>query len=132
MITKADEADYIHIVRAVQNKKLDYLTCAHIRQDISQKCLYKFTENNKIIAICSIVFDEKYQYHAVKRLCIFSIKNKGKHITEKFLDFFSQKGYKKIGCTPWSDNAPMRHILEKKGFVLEYIFSEKWCFYSRS
>ena len=23
-------------------------------------------------------------------------------------------------------------ILEKKGFVLEYVFSEKWCFYSRS
>ena len=75
MITRADEADYIHIVRAIQNKRLDYLTCAHVRKDITQNCLYKFVENNKIIAICSIIFDEKYQYHALKRLCIFSAKN---------------------------------------------------------
>lgn len=132
MITKAERADYIHIIRAIQNKKLSYLTCAHVRADIDNARLYKYVENGKIIAICSILYDNTYNYYALKRLCIFSKKNRGRHITEKFLDFFTQNYFGKIGCTPWSDNQPMRHILEKKGFVLEYIFSEKWCFYSRS
>lgn len=132
IITKAVEADYIHILRAMQNKHIEYISMQQIRIDIYNSCMYKCVDNGKIIAILSVVWDKTYNYYAIKRLCILQKKNRGKDITELFIDYIIGKYSGKIGCTPWVDNSAMRHILEKKGFVLEYIFSEKWCFYSRS
>lgn len=135
IITKAVEADYIHILRAIQNKHIDYLTPKHVREDIYKNRLYKCVEKSKIIAIVSVVWDNTYKYYAIKRLCILRKENIGKHITSFFLEYIQneyQNNGEKIGCTPWVDNKAMRHILEKEGFILEYIFSEKWCFYSRS
>ena len=132
IITKAVEADYIHILRAMQNKHIEYISMQQIRTDIYNSYMYKCVDNGKIVAILSVVWDKTYNYYAMKRLCILQKKNRGKGITELFIDFVSKNYFGKIGCTPWVDNSAMRHILEKKGFVLEYVFSEKWCFYSRS
>lgn len=132
LIRKATQKDYIHIVRATQNKHLDYLTFNHIAEDIALARCYVVEENKKTIATCSLVYDAQHQYYAMKRLSIFRKENKGKHITEQFISYFLENNKnKKIGCTPWEDNAPMRHILEKLGFTHEYTFAEKWCFYSK-
>lgn len=131
-IRKATKSDYIRIVRATQNKHLDYLTANHIATDIALARCYVVEENDKAIATCSLVYDKQHNYHAIKRLAIFRKENKGRHIAEQFISYLLENGgVEKIGCTPWTDNAPMRHILEKMGFSLEYIFAEKWCFYSK-
>ena len=130
IITKAVEADYIHIMRAIQNKHIEYITPYHVYRDIYDKKMYKCVDNGKIVAIVSVIWDKTYKYYAIKRLCILQKENRGKGITHLFLEYIKNKYWGKIGCTPWVDNEPMRHILEKEGFILEYIFSEKWCFYS--
>ena len=133
IIIKAVRADIYPITRAIQNKHIDYLTPEHVREDIYNNRLYKCVEKGKTIAIVSVVWDNTYKYYAIKRLCILRKENIGKHIASFFLEYIQnehQYNGEKIGCTPWIDNGPMRHILEKEGFVLEYIFSEKWCFYS--
>lgn len=130
IITKAVEADYIHIVRAMQNKHIEYISTKQIWMDIYNNKMYKCVQGGKIIAICSVIWDKTYKYYAIKRMCILRKENKGKGIPYLFIEYIKNKYWGKIGCTPWIDNEPMRHILEKEGFILEYIFSEKWCFYS--
>lgn len=131
-IRKATNADYIRIVRSIQNKKLDYFSAVHVRADLAAGRCYVAEEQGKLIATASLVYDAEHKYHAIKRLSIFNKKNKGKKLAELMISHLTAecKGAK-IGCTPWTDNEAMRHILQKQGFSLEYVFAEKWCFYAK-
>lgn len=129
-IRKATKNDYIHLVRATQNKRLEYLTAAHIKDDITNCRCYIAVENEKPIAMISLVYDKTYNYNAMKRLCVFRKENRGRGITKYLISYLmANVAPDPIGCTPWEDNIVMRHILEEMGFELQYIFSEKWCFY---
>jgi RimJ/RimL family protein N-acetyltransferase len=130
-IRKANHSDYIKIVRSIQNKNISYITPTHVREDIQHNRLFVGYENGKVVGILSLVWDSEYNYFAMKRLCITNKKNQGKGLAQELLTHVSETVNGKVGCTPWSDNAPMRHTLEKLGFTLEYRFSEKWCFYSK-
>lgn len=131
-IRKATTTDYLHIVRSIQNKRLDYLTPAHVRADIEAGRCYVTEDNGKLTATLSLVYDATHNYHAMKRLSVFNKKNNGKGLAALMIAHLVNecKG-EKIGCTPWTDNKAMQHILEKQGFVCEYVFMEKWCFYSK-
>ena len=132
-IRKATTADYIHIVRSIQNKKLDYFNASHVRADIDAGRCYVAEDNGRLTASLSLVYDATYNYHAMKRLSVFNKKNNGKGLAAKMIAYVvSECKGSKIGCTPWTDNTAMRHILEKQGFKCEYIFAEKWCFYSKT
>ena len=128
-IRKANQTDYIHITRSIQNKHIAQITPSLIKSDIQHSRLYVMTENNKIVGSVSFVYDDKYNYYAIKRLCIYNKKNHHKGYAFKLLQFVSKIKVNKIGCTPWEDNYAMKHMLEKLGFSLQYIFDEKWCFY---
>ena len=130
-IRRAINADYIKIVRAIQNKGIAYITPAHVREDIALGRQFVMMDQEKVIAILSLVYDADYGYFAMKRLCIPNKKNRGKGYAQMMLKVVSDQASGKVGCTPWADNGAMRHTLEKLGFSLEYIFSEKWCFYSK-
>lgn len=132
-IRKATTADYIHIVRSIQNKKLDYFNATHVRADIECGRCYVAEEQGKLIASMSLVYDATHNYHAMKRLSVFSKKNNGRGLASMLIaHLVSECKGSKIGCTPWTDNTAMHHILEKQGFKCEYIFAEKWCFYSKT
>lgn len=132
MIRKATNEDYIHIVRAIQNKHISYITTAHVKQDIYDGKMFVMIVNEKIVAILSLTYDKDYNYYAMKRLCILNKKNCGKGYAREMLAYVSKQTTKKVGCTPWIDNGAMRHILEGIGFKLEYIFNTCWCFYSKN
>ena len=131
-IRRAINADYIKIVRAIQNKGIKYITPAHVKEDISLGRQFVMMDNNKVIAILSLVYDAEHGYFAMKRLCVTNRKNNGKGYAQMMLKVVSGQANGKVGCTPWIDNGAMCHTLEKLGFSLEYIFSEKWCFYSKN
>lgn len=130
-IRKACNSDYVKIIRAIQNKGIAYITPKHIREDIDKNRQYVMIDKGKVISILSLVYDSKYDYYAMKRLCVTNRKNHGKGYAQKMIETISNSVNGKVGCTPWADNAPMRHTLEKLGFRLEYVFREKWCFYSK-
>lgn len=130
-IRKATASDVIGIIRAIQNKKIDYITPAHVREDVALGRQYVMVENGKVVAMLSLVWDKDYNYYSMKRLLIPNRKNKGKGYAQMMLQFVSMEAHGKVGCTPWIDNGAMRHMLEKLGFSLEYIFATKWCFYSK-
>ena len=131
-IRKATANDYIHIVRSIQNKGIEYITPAHIKADIENDRQFVMVNNEKIVAILSLVYDSNYNYYAMKRLCVMNKKNQGKGFAKAMLQFVSEQTTEKVGCTPWADKGAMRHTLEKLGFTLEYIFEKKWCFYSKN
>ena len=131
MIRKATAHDYKKIATALYNKKIPYITAAHSKEDIENNRQYVIEEKGKIIAIVSIVYDAQYNYYAIKRLCVLNKKNNGKGYAFQLLSYCATLSFPKIGCTPWSDNQAMRHMLNKLNFKLEYIFNEKWCFYSK-
>ena len=131
-IRRAINADYIKIVRAIQNKHIEYITPAHVKEDIALGRQFVMMDGEKVIAILSLVYDADYGYFAMKRLCVLNKKNNGKGYAQMMLRVVSGQANGKVGCTPWIDNGAMRHTLEKLGFTLEYVFSEKWCFYSKN
>ena len=130
-IRKATQQDLIRVIRSIQNKHIDYITPAHVREDIRAERLFVMVDNSKVIAILSLVWDAEHNYFAMKRLCVPNKKNNGKGYAQLMLRHVSAQATGKVGCTPWADNAAMRHTLEKLGFQLEYIFEKKWCFYSK-
>ena len=132
-IRKATMNDYIKVIRTIQNKHISYITPKHVLNDVTMNQLYIMVDDdtNKVVATLSLVWDPQYKYYALKRLCIPNNKNRGKGLAQKMLAFVADQATEKVGCTPWVDNGAMCHTLEKLGFQLEYIFEEKWCFYSK-
>lgn len=130
-IRKAVASDLKKIVNGVRVKGLDYITPMHVREDILKDRQFVLVDNGKIIAILSLVEDHTFHYYAMKRLLILNKKNYGKGYAQALLQYVSTQAPGKVGCTPWVNNGAMRHMLEKLGFSLEYIFEEKWCFYSK-
>lgn len=128
-LRKATHKDLMKVVRAIGYKDLPYITKSQENLDYNKKQLYVVANGEKVLACASLVWESQYEYFAVKRLCILNKHNCGKGIARFALHEIQKEVKGRIGGTPWIDNAPVRHIFESEGFHLEYIFSEKWCFY---
>lgn len=129
-LRKAEAMDWIRIFNAMCHKdEIPFCTPSQLFCDFQAGREYIVVEGNKILATVSLVEEPEYGYTAIKRLCILNKKNQGKGIARFALHEIQKEVKGRIGGTPWIDNAPVRHIFESEGFHLEYIFSEKWCFY---
>jgi len=130
-LRKATEKDYRTVWYAVRPKKIKYCTCGAISNDYIHKQLYVVVEGDRVLATLSLVPETEYGYTAVKRLCILNKKNQGRGIARFALHEVQRMVSGRIGATPWEDNAPMRHLLEAEGFMLQYVFNERWCYYAK-
>lgn len=120
----------IEEVRTIDTN-IPYISSLLLVSDIQAKRLYIGIEANKIVSICAAVYEPYYNYTAMKRLYV-NPNCRGKGYAQQMIKHISsQYNKEKIGATPWVTNGAMRHTLEKEGFTLEYIFNEKWCFYSK-
>lgn len=126
-IRRAKNSDF-SAINLILKSDIDYITPHHIRNDIKEKRLFVGIENGNVIAILSLVPEIEYHYIAMKRLLVAEGYN-GKGYAQRMIKYVSEQAQGKVGCTPWVDNAALRHTLEKLNFHLEYIFNEKWCFY---
>jgi RimJ/RimL family protein N-acetyltransferase len=131
-IRLATSADYKRIATALRNKAIEYITPAHAREDIARGQLYLIIEDGAIIGQCALVYEPYYQYHAIKRLTIYNQRNYGRGIAQQFISFFCGMNLPALGCTPWTDNARMRYLLEKNGFSHQYTFLDCYEFYKKS
>lgn len=131
MIIKATIQDYVSICRMIQNKKLNYITPALVKQDIINNRLYVLKQNNKIVCFATRIYCPDFGNYAIKRLCVPNKKNNGKGYAQQMISYLintREKAYDLI-CTPWENNFAMRHMLEKNGMCLNYIFNKVWCMY---
>mgnify|MGYP003297797661 CR=1 FL=1 len=101
------------------------------KKDIENSRLFVVEEEGKIIAQCALVYEEEYNYYAIKRLVVYNQKNCGRGIAQKFISFFCNKNLPALGCTPWADNIVMKKLLERNGFVYQYTFMENYQFYKK-
>lgn len=110
---------------------IPYISSLLLMSDIQAGRLYIGVEADKIVSTCAAVPEPYYNYTAMKRLYV-DPNCRGKGYAQQMIEHISnQYNEEKIGATPWVTNGAMRHTLEKEGFTLEYIFNEKWCFYSK-
>ena len=132
IIRLATKMDYKKIACSLNNKHINYITSLHAKNDIENKCLFVVEEEGKIIAQCALVYEEEYNYYAIKRLVVYNQKNCGRGIAQKFISFFCDKNLPALGCTPWVDNIVMKKLLERNGFVYQYTFMENYQFYKKN
>lgn len=132
MIKLATYQDYKRVVQSLNSgSKLDYITSTQARQDFEQASLYIVESNQKIVAIFSLIYDADRQIDYLKRLKVLNKKNLGLGLGTMIVEYVSQLN-QKIAVTPWIDNKRMRNLLERNGFKMEYIFNEKWCYYTKN
>lgn len=132
VIRLATKADYKGVACSLRNKKIEYITPFHAKNDIENQRLFVMEEEGKVIAQCALVYEAVYNYYAIKRLVVYNKKNCGRGIAEKFITFFCEKDIPALGCTPWKDNIVMKKLLERNGFVYQYTFMENYQFYKRA
>lgn len=130
-IRVATKADYLWIVRVIGKKNLSYCTTDHIRSDFAWNRLYCVYEGDRVLATFSLVYDWRFEYMAIKRLCVLNKKNEGRGIARFAIHSILPYLRGKVGATPWEDNVAMRKVLEAEGFKMEYKFMGHWCFYSK-
>lgn len=123
--------DVSKVCNAVKKKGIAFIMPDMIIDDHFHRRLFVVKEGQKVLATLSLVPEPEYHYIAIKRLCILNKKNCGKGIARFAIQEAQKKVRGKIGCTPWTGNDKMRHLVETEGFKLEYIFNEHWCFYSK-
>lgn len=130
-LRKATAKECAKLCGIFNRKNIDYILPEDILEDYLKDRLYVVVENEKVLAIASLVPEPKYNYTAIKRLCICNKKNQGKGIAHFVIQELIKIVDDKIGATPWDNNFGMRHLLESEGFKLEYKFNIYWCFYSK-
>lgn len=128
----ATNADTIRIIRAIQNKHMDYNTPADVREDVKNGCLLVAEENGKLLGSVAVFYKPHRRYHAITRMCVYSKKSQGKGVASALIDSVLALGFDTLGATPWDENPCMCHILEKRGFVYQYTFNTHYKFYKKS
>ena len=120
-VRKATEKDTIRIIRAIQNKRMDYNTPADVREDVKNGVLF-----------VAVFYKPHRGYYAITRGCVYSKKSRGKGVASALVDYILSLDLGVYGATPWNDNPAMCHIFEKRGFVYQYTFKENYKFYKKS
>ena len=131
IIRFANENDKLSAIRSLQKNQTSYNTVAQLKEDILLNRLIIVENNGKLLAKCAIVEEPLYNYIAIKRLCVFSKKSKGKGIANAIIKYIISLNLGVLGVTPWADNEITKHILEKNGFRFQYTFLDNYCFYKR-
>lgn len=129
-IRKATVADVKTLTRKLQNKRIEYNTVEMMKKDVKENCLWVLIDNNTIIASCAVVPTDFY-WMGVKRLVVYSKKNCGKGYARKLLEAITADS-QTYCITPWDDNEPMKHLVEKIGFSFKYKFNGNWCCYLKN
>jgi RimJ/RimL family protein N-acetyltransferase len=131
-IRLATEKDTIRIIRAIQNKHMDYNTTADVRADVAAGRLFVAEENGKLLGSMAVFYKPHRGYYAITRGCVYSKKSRGKGVASALVDYILSLGLGTYGATPWNDNPAMCHIFEKRGFEYQYTFKENYKFYKKS
>ena len=132
IIRYATSADKIHIIRSLQNKKIAYNTTAQAKTDIENGRLLIAIIDDKIVGSLAIVPEPAHHYTALKRLCVYNKKYRGRGIANELIATASALVSGPVGATPWANNPATIHLFEKNGFSYQYTFLENYKFYLKT
>ena len=131
IIRYATTDDTLRIVRALQNKKLDYNTPQRVKNDIELGRLIIAVEGGKILGQVALEPKPEFDYTGVCRVCVYSKRSQGKGVASALLEFVCGLGIENLGATPWDTNPQMCHLFEKFGFEHQYTFDTHYKFYKK-
>lgn len=131
VIRYATKEDLLSAVRSLQKNQTFYNTTSHLKEDIEKNRLIIIEENGKLLGSCALVYEENWDYLAIKRLNVYAKKSRGKGYADKLIKYVISLNLGTLGSTPWKENMVARHLFEKNGFTLQYDFMDNYCFYKR-
>lgn len=131
-IRQATENDTIRIIRAIQNKHMDYNTPTDVREDVKNGYLFVAEENGKLLGSMAVFYKSHRKYYAITRCCVYSKKSRGKGVASALVDYILSLNLGTYGATPWDNNPTMCHIFEKRGFEYQYTFKKNYKFYKKN
>ena len=128
IIRQATEKDTIHIIRAIQNKHMNYNTPMHIREDIKNGYLFVAEENNKLLGSVAVFYKSHRDYYAITRVCVYSKKSRGKGVASSLIRYSGGLGEENELPLSWgnakcskcgSSNVKLLFDLEKKVMIVK-------------
>lgn len=128
----AEQADAIHIIRAIQNKHMDYNTTADVKNDIALGRLLVAVDGGKRLGSLAIVYKPHRGYYALMRGCVYSKQSRGKGVMTALIKYAISLNLGDLGGTPWNTNPAIIHIFQKCGFQYQYTFNKFYDFYKKS
>lgn len=117
------------ITASIRNKKIDYNTPSMVKKDIEESRLIIAVEDNKILGQLALVDEPRFSYVAIKRLCVYNKKNKGKGIASALINYACNYTNKPIGASPWTNNLASISLFKKHGFEYQYTYLKNYNFY---
>ena len=66
VIRYATKEDLLSAVRSLQKNQTFYNTTSHLKEDIEKNRLIIIEENGKLLGSCALVYEENWDYLAIK------------------------------------------------------------------
>ena len=92
IVTELSNSNFNYICHSLAQKKIPYISISHFKEDYQKRQSYILENNGKPVAMCSLVWSEKHQNFAIKRLICFKKVNAGKGYANYLLTFISKLG----------------------------------------
>lgn len=78
IVTRLSEQNYKYICHSLAQKKIPYISLSYFKEDYQEQRVYILEERGKPVAMCSLVWNDKHQNFAIKRLICFRKRNAGR------------------------------------------------------
>ena len=131
IVRQAKPNDYKRLISSLRFvfKSNSYINKDYLKQDLQNGTCYVLENNNKIVAIASLVYDNNYKIHYIKRLSVPNKRQRSKGYAKEMIKFLKNAA-EVVAVTPWEENIAMRKILEQLGFQYQYTFQENYMLYT--
>lgn len=128
-LVKRSELPYIK--ERLEALDIPFATPSHAENDFRSPNIQMFVlrENKQPVAICSVVYDLDFQYHALKRMIVLDKDNRGRGYAKVLTARIIARTPGACGCTPWADNVHCQRMLASLGFKYQYTFNNNWTFW---
>ena len=89
IVRQAKPNDYKRLISSLRFvfKSNSYINKDYLKQDLQNGTCYVLENNNKIVAIASLVYDNNYKVHYIKRLSVPNKRQRSKGYAKEMIKF---------------------------------------------
>lgn len=132
-IYKATKQEQKRLLLSLNKVNCSFINKDLLRSDIEKGQCFAIENNNKIIGMITLLYDEKYGMYYIKRFIITNKKNQNKGyakpILSSILSFVPTN--ETVAITPFENNSKMINLVQKLGFEFQYSFLEQFQLYTK-
>ena len=132
-IYKATKQEQKRLLLSLNKVNCSFINKDLLRSDIEKGQCFAIENDNKLIGMISLLYDENYNMYYIKRFIITNKKNQNKgyakSILSSVLSFVPMN--QTVAITPFGSNVKMISLVQKLGFEFQYNFLEHFQLYTK-